>query len=408
MCPSGVDCEAVLPLASISRKIKQEDLVENSNSRWNYDPDKSVSLRFLMSRRCGAKIKISDKGVKERVVFISGSIAAVVRVIRRLCREFAWVSSDYVDVENASNIPKFVFRMLLPASLCGHLIGQQGECIHKLRQITGSLVKITRQKLPNSTERILFIYGTVTSITACLEMICALLGEVKNQSHEIPYIPATEPFNPSRLYSKVPLSFPWNMKFATSVLSKPWLFRDRRWKSNVGYWLSRIDCRFNRKVLNDILPSHAQLNSGPQVRPLLTSSAISPPTTSQLSPMAQPHPSVALSANCFCPASLISNILLVASHFAEDVVRRELLIANDLIGCVIGRGGMKINEIRKVSQATIHISNDENSLQQHHRSRLITITGSPKAVDSAVDMINASLQCREATLMPSEITQPIL
>ncbi|VUZ45551.1 unnamed protein product [Hymenolepis diminuta] len=135
------------------------------------------TISFLR-KRSGAKIKVSDKGVKERIVSVSGSIAAILRVIKQFCREFAWVSSDYVDVENVSNIPKFVFRILLPASLCGNLIGQQGECIHRLRQITGSLVKITRQRLPNSTERILFIYGTVTAITACLEMICALLGEV--------------------------------------------------------------------------------------------------------------------------------------------------------------------------------------------------------------------------------------
>ncbi|VUZ45550.1 unnamed protein product [Hymenolepis diminuta] len=353
------------------------------------------TISFLR-KRSGAKIKVSDKGVKERIVSVSGSIAAILRVIKQFCREFAWVSSDYVDVENVSNIPKFVFRILLPASLCGNLIGQQGECIHRLRQITGSLVKITRQRLPNSTERILFIYGTVTAITACLEMICALLGEVKYRSHEIPYIPSTESLNTPYLCSRVPSSFPWNMKLATSVLSRPWVFRNRRQKSE------------KRNVLNDILPSPeiAQPNTTPENRSLLPSSAVNSPTSSSASQRTQLYPSVVFPANCYCPASLINSIL-AAFHFAEDVVRRDMLIANNLIGCVIGRGGVKINEIRKASQATIRISNDENSLQQQHCSRLITITGSPKAVDSAVDMINASLQCREATLMPSEITQPI-
>ncbi|VDL61410.1 unnamed protein product [Hymenolepis diminuta] len=305
MCPSGVDCEVVMPTESIGRKFKQEDLGEKATNRGSYAPDKPVSLRFLMSRReagcligkSGAKIKVSDKGVKERIVSVSGSIAAILRVIKQFCREFAW--------------------------------------------ITGSLVKITRQRLPNSTERILFIYGTVTAITACLEMICALLGEKRN-------------------------------------------------------------------VLNDILPNPetAQPNTTPENRSLLPSSAVNSPTSSSASQRTQLYPSVVFPANCYCPASLINSIL-AAFHFAEDVVRRDMLIANNLIGCVIGRGGVKINEIRKASQATIRISNDENSLQQQHCSRLITITGSPKAVDSAVDMINASLQCREATLMPSEITQPI-
>lgn len=32
-----------------------------------------------------------------------------------------------------------------------------------------------------------------------------------------------------------------------------------------------------------------------------------------------------------------------------------MLVANDLIGCVIGRGGMKINEIRKVSSISLQM-----------------------------------------------------
>lgn len=36
---------------------------------------------------------------------------------------------------------------------------------------------------------------------------------------------------------------------------------------------------------------------------------------------------------------------------AGKEVRREIAIASDLVGCVIGRGGIKINEIRKVTTA---------------------------------------------------------
>lgn len=97
----------------------------------------------------------------------------------------------------------------------------------------------------------------------------------------------------------------------------------------------------------------AQPNTKPENRSLLPSSTINSPTSSSVSQEAQLYPSVVFPANCYCPASLINSIL-AAFHFAEDVVRRDMLIANNLIGCVIGRGGVKINEIRKVDHYFLH------------------------------------------------------
>ncbi|EUB65021.1 Poly(rC)-binding protein [Echinococcus granulosus] len=110
--------------------------------------------------------------------------------------------------------------------------------------------------------------------------------------------------------------------------------------------------------------------------PTAAAAALLPPPPLQLQP---PAPQTTYPAN----ATLFSSVLLAASNWE---VRRDMLVANDLIGCVIGRGGMKINEIRKASQATIWISNDEKF---QYCSRLITIIGSPMAVDSAISMINA-------------------
>ncbi|VDM35706.1 unnamed protein product [Hydatigera taeniaeformis] len=100
-------------------------------------------------------------------------MSAVIHVIKLFCREFAW--------------------------------------------LTGSLLKITRHKLPNSTDRILFIYGTVAAITTCLEAICALVREIKGRSNEIPYIPPSENAN---AYTEMP-SYPQGLKFVTSMNYTP-------------------------------------------------------------------------------------------------------------------------------------------------------------------------------------------
>ncbi|KAF3842838.1 hypothetical protein F7725_001687, partial [Dissostichus mawsoni] len=57
----------------------------------------------------------------------------------------------------------------------------------------------------------------------------------------------------------------------------------------------------------------------------------------------------------------------------------ELAIPNDLIGCIIGRQGTKINEIRQMSGAQIKIAN----AMEGSSERQITITGTPANISLA-------------------------
>ncbi|TNN61886.1 Poly(rC)-binding protein 3 [Liparis tanakae] len=63
----------------------------------------------------------------------------------------------------------------------------------------------------------------------------------------------------------------------------------------------------------------------------------------------------------------------------------ELTIPNDLIGCIIGRQGTKINEIRQMSGAQIKIAN----AMEGSSERQISITGTPANISLAQYLINA-------------------
>uniref|UniRef100_A0A8D3EEG7 Poly(rC) binding protein 2 n=2 Tax=Percomorphaceae TaxID=1489872 RepID=A0A8D3EEG7_SCOMX len=63
----------------------------------------------------------------------------------------------------------------------------------------------------------------------------------------------------------------------------------------------------------------------------------------------------------------------------------EMTIPNDLIGCIIGRQGSKINEIRQMSGAQIKIANPVDG----STDRQVTITGSPASISLAEYLINA-------------------
>ncbi|XP_043541163.1 poly(rC)-binding protein 4 [Chiloscyllium plagiosum] len=66
---------------------------------------------------------------------------------------------------------------------------------------------------------------------------------------------------------------------------------------------------------------------------------------------------------------------------------------SQLIGCIIGRQGSKINEIRQMSGAQIKISNPAEG----STDRQITITGSPANISLAQYLINASLESAKST-----------
>uniref|UniRef100_A0A8C5I015 Poly(rC)-binding protein 2-like n=1 Tax=Gouania willdenowi TaxID=441366 RepID=A0A8C5I015_GOUWI len=65
----------------------------------------------------------------------------------------------------------------------------------------------------------------------------------------------------------------------------------------------------------------------------------------------------------------------------------ELTIPNDLIGCIIGRQGAKINEIRQMSGAQIKIANPVEG----STDRQVTITGSHASIGLAQYLISARL-----------------
>ncbi|XP_076830614.1 poly(rC)-binding protein 3 isoform X2 [Brachyhypopomus gauderio] len=75
----------------------------------------------------------------------------------------------------------------------------------------------------------------------------------------------------------------------------------------------------------------------------------------------------------------------------------ELTIPNDLVGCIIGRQGTKINEIRQMSGAQIKIAGATDGSAVRH----VTITGSPASVCLAQYLISASLEMAKLSIQAS-------
>ena len=70
---------------------------------------------------------------------------------------------------------------------------------------------------------------------------------------------------------------------------------------------------------------------------------------------------------------------------AHSVLDSLVSRSPQLIGCIIGRQGSKINEIRQMSGAQIKIANPVDGSSD----RQVTITGSPASISLAEYLINA-------------------
>jgi len=67
----------------------------------------------------------------------------------------------------------------VPASQCGFIIGKGGNKIKEIRESSGAAILVASEMLSNSTERLVSITGTTSTISHCVYLICNVLIDVR-------------------------------------------------------------------------------------------------------------------------------------------------------------------------------------------------------------------------------------
>ncbi|XP_007888851.1 poly(rC)-binding protein 3 isoform X4 [Callorhinchus milii] len=330
-----------------------------------------------MREESGARINISEGNCPERIVTITGPTDAIFKAFAMIAFKFEeetkisstlelstsqggeTVSGYKVetmgkDINNsmtnspATSKPPVTLRLVVPASQCGSLIGKGGSKIKEIRESTGAQVQVAGDMLPNSTERAVTISGMPDAIIQCVKQICVVMLESPPKGATIPYRP--------------------------KPASAPVIFAGGQAYTIQGQYAIPH-------------PDDACLLSA-EYKTALTSTLWRSP---QLA-----HPSSQLKEAAWRPESLrgkmeLKNCNEESENWGMDAnpqaSTHELTIPNDLIGCIIGRQGTKINEIRQMSGAQIKIANATEGSTE----RQITITGSPANISLAQYLINARL-----------------
>ncbi|XP_075870114.1 poly(rC)-binding protein 3 isoform X1 [Nelusetta ayraudi] len=290
-----------------------------------------------MREESAARINISEGNCPERIVTITGPTDTIFKAFAMIAYKFEEDIINSMSNSPATSKPPVTLRLVVPASQCGSLIGKGGSKIKEMRESTGAQVQVAGDMLPNSTERAVTISGTPEAIIQCVKQICVVMLEVEYlQDRTNRRVVPTETSHSPPKGATIP--------YRPKPASTPLIF------------------------------------SGGQAYTIQGQYAI--PHPDQLTKLHQ----LAMQQTPFTPLGQTTPAFpgLDASPPAST---HELTIPNDLIGCIIGRQGTKINEIRQMSGAQIKIAN----AMEGSSERQITITGTPANISLAQYLINARL-----------------
>ncbi|XP_052749396.1 poly(rC)-binding protein 3 isoform X2 [Galleria mellonella] len=333
----------------------------------------------------GAKINISDGSCPERIVTVTGNTSAIFKAFTLICKKFEEWCSQFNEGGGGGSRAPITLRLIVPASQCGSLIGKGGSKIKEIRDVTGANIQVASEMLPNSTERAVTISGTCDAITQCIYHICCVMLESPPKGATIPYRPKPNVAGPVILAGGQAYTIQGNYAVpAQDAVCAP-VFPLLEVKPPL------VGALPPHHLLPPPLHEH-HLMGGLAKSPLAGLAALGlgglgPANTGGLNP-------AALAA---LAGSQLRSSNQARNQPASNQQSHEMTVPNELIGCIIGKGGTKIAEIRQISGAMIRISNCEER-EGGSTDRTITISGNPDSVALAQYLINMSVELQKANL----------
>ncbi|PVZ98103.1 hypothetical protein BB558_005898 [Smittium angustum] len=463
---------------------------------------KSVSdLRNYTNVKAGVSKVIP--GIYDRVLSITGHLGEVAKAYEFISDALASnhinpITGVVTTLHGDTKNKLIVVKILISHSLMGSIIGKQGLKIKKIQDLSDTKIVATKEMLPQSTERIVEIHGSVEGIKIAIYEIGKCLIEdwergvgtvlynpttrvpsVSSQSN--PYInniyssfefahfddlskagnfSQTAEFNYNSLADAIDAknnqfsqSSAFSSPFSNSVLGNG-LSSSNREGINSYYGANTTSTQppgfsrqrshtisaslFNQPRLsygseymyqqqlrgsnNDFIGSAHTLppkphNAGTTAFPQVSDSAFNSAqnmdsggsgianfrkneTTNNMSDYPSPlnrfapatgrlrSYSLANTVNPFLANQQINND--PSSYFGHSTIEtQEVTIPGDMVGCIIGKSGTRITEIRKLSKSRIAIAKDPSP---ESGDRLFTITGTPENNKKALFLIYGQLE----------------
>lgn len=311
---------------------------------------KKGELVRQLREQSGSRIHISDGSSSDRIVTVTGNLNSIYKAFNLITAKV----QEFFERQNGSwggLVAPLVFKLIVPATQCGSIIGKGGAKIKEIRESSGASIQVASDMLPNSTERVVTITGNPETITQCIYQVCLILMESPPRGTVIPYRPKSS---------------------QSQGLLAGGL------QNNLG--LSGLD----------------QLGKLGGANPLAALASLS-----GLAGLGGVGGLGGGGLNAAALAAIASSQLRGAGNKKGQTATQtqEITVPNEYIGCIIGKGGSKIAEIRQISGAIIRISSNEETREgPDGLERPITIQGTPDAITLAKYLINMSVDLQKANL----------
>ncbi|XXH05051.1 UDP-galactose transporter [Hypoxylon texense] len=300
----------------------------------------------------GVKAGVSKvvQGVHDRVLTISGGCDAISRayaIVARALLEGAPAMGMGGVIQSTGT---HQIKLLISHNQMGTIIGRQGLKIKHIQDVSGVRMVAQKEMLPQSTERIVEVQGTPEGIQRAVWEICkCLVDDWQRGTGTVLYNPVvrTAPGGAGSLGGGAPAP------------------------GGVGGYgsSSRGDYSNTRVMRTGNGADFSNGGSRPYNRRSDSDAAIRGPPTHD--------------------------------ENGEEIQTQNISIPADMVGCIIGRAGSKISEIRKTSGARISIAkapHDETG------ERMFTIMGTAKANESALFLLYENLEAEK--MRRSQAQQP--
>lgn len=302
-----------------------------------------------------------------------------------------------------------VIRALIITSDASIIIGKQGRHINEIRELSNARLNIS-ESIPSNPERILTVSGA-------LDAVSKAFGLIVRRIHDEPF---DEPSLPGSRAVTIRLIIP-NSRMGSVIGKQGSKIKEIQEASgarlNAGETMLPGSTERILSVtgvadavhiavyyVGTILLEHQDRNANNLAyRPSAATRAIGTP----------PFNAPGFGAAAGVPASASAygyGVTPAPNSFASTIApgsqTQQIFIPNDLVGCIIGKGGQKINEIRQLSASHIKIMERGAGLAAggSGSERLVTITGPPPNIQMAVTLLYQRLEQEKLRLAQSSVS----
>ncbi|KAK6098840.1 RNA binding protein, heterogenous nuclear RNP-K like protein [Batrachochytrium dendrobatidis] len=302
-----------------------------------------------------ASVKV---GVSKVVPSVSERILTVVGPLPNVAKAYALIAKNLLEstqtITSNGNLDSTeestAIRLLVAHQLIGSIIGKAGAKIREIQEASGAKIVVSKEMMPQSTERVVEIYGLVDAIHIAIYHIgVCMKSDNERAAGIIPYDPQN-----SLRYDSSP--------FSSSAIISTSRSTGRNSLTNGSTDRSQREYREPRDFSHIAIGRrHSSNNSS------VSSNSIR-----------------AMSGSTFggAPASSTEN---------PDTRTCVMTVQSDMIGCLMGKGGSHITQIRRLSGAKLHVAEQVSG----RNDREITIVGTDEANRKAMSLLYNKLEAEK-------------